>query len=199
MRFSTSPKAIKKLAGIAAALMILPVAVACDTTQVADDVAVDPATEEVPATADLAVTEGETIVDVAMSNGSFDTLVSAVQAADLADTLSAEGPYTVFAPTDDAFAAIPEDKLNALLLPENQETLQQILTYHVVSGEVPSSEISAGAVPTVEGGEVTISVDGGTVMVNDATVVQPDVMASNGVIHVIDAVLLPPTVSLDDL
>ncbi len=202
MRFSTSPKAIKKLAGIAATLMILPVAVACGS-QVADDTVVEPTTETDVTTEPMATepmaTEGETIVDVAMANGSFNTLVAAIQAADLGDTLSGEGPYTVFAPTDDAFAALPDGILDKLLLPENKETLQQILTYHVVSGAVPSSDITPGMVPTVAGEEVTLSVDGDSVMVNEATVSQPDVMASNGVIHVIDAVLLPPSLDLSAL
>ncbi|MBE9062204.1 fasciclin domain-containing protein [cf. Phormidesmis sp. LEGE 11477] len=178
--------------------MILPVAVACDS-QVADTTeSIEPVDTEMPAdTAET--TEGETIVDVAAANGSFDTLVAAVQAAGLAETLSSEGPFTVFAPTDEAFEALPEGALDSLLEPENQEVLSQILTYHVVPAEVPSSEIAPGAVATVEGEEVDIAVDGDTVSVNDATVVTADVMASNGVIHVIDSVLVPPTVDLSAL
>ena len=104
-----------------------------------------------------------------------------------------------FAPTDEAFEALPEGVLEQLLLPENQEALTSILTYHVVPGEVPASEIESGPVPTAEGGEVDVTADGGTVTVNGATVVEPDVMASNGVIHVIDQVLLPPTLDLSTL
>ncbi|WP_228024892.1 fasciclin domain-containing protein [cf. Phormidesmis sp. LEGE 11477] len=198
MRFSISNKSFNKFAGVAAALMILPVAVACDS-QVADTTeSIEPVDTEMPAdTAET--TEGETIVDVAAANGSFDTLVAAVQAAGLAETLSSEGPFTVFAPTDEAFEALPEGALDSLLEPENQEVLSQILTYHVVPAEVPSSEIAPGAVATVEGEEVDIAVDGDTVSVNDATVVTADVMASNGVIHVIDSVLVPPTVDLSAL
>lgn len=196
MRFTLSSLSLNKLAGAAAALMILPVAVGCDS-QVAD--APTDATTEEPmadetATEDTMATEGETIVDVAAANGSFNTLVAAVQAADLVETLSAEGPYTVFAPTDEAFAALPEGVLDQLLLPENKEVLTQILTYHVVAGEVPASAVETGMVPTVEGADLDIVAEDGSVMVNGANVVTPDVMASNGIIHVIDAVLIPPTV-----
>ena len=137
-------------------------------------------------------TDQGTIVDVAVGAGEFTTLVAAVQAADLVDTLSGEGPFTVFAPTDDAFAALPPELIEALLLPENQDVLAQILTYHVVPGEVLSADIAAGDVETVEGSTVAVDVDEGTVTVNDATVIAPDVTADNGVIHVIDTVLLPP-------
>ncbi|SRR6056297_196797 len=154
----------------------------------ANDEADAPATTEASEAA-----EAGTIVEVAVAAGSFSTLVAAVEAAGLAETLSSEGPFTVFAPTDEAFAALPDGVLDALLLPENQETLTSILTYHVVSGEVLSTGLSAGDVETVEGQSVTIGLEGG-VTVNDANVVTADVQASNGVIHVIDSVLLPPDV-----
>ncbi|MGZ0192366.1 MAG: fasciclin domain-containing protein [Acidimicrobiales bacterium] len=134
-----------------------------------------------------------TIVDVAVANGSFGTLVAAVTASDLAETLSGEGPFTVFAPTDDAFAALPEGLVAALLLPENKDTLVKILTYHVVSGEVFAADIADGDVATVEGQTVALSTADG-VTVNGANVIIADVPASNGVIHAIDAVLLPPDV-----
>jgi uncharacterized surface protein with fasciclin (FAS1) repeats len=137
--------------------------------------------------------EAGTIVDVAAGNEDFSTLVTAVQAAGLAETLSGDGPFTVFAPTNDAFAALPEGLLDALLLPENKDTLVKILTYHVLAGEVTSDMVTAGDVPTVEGQNITITTDGG-VKVNDANVIATDVMASNGVIHVIDAVIVPPDV-----
>lgn len=133
-----------------------------------------------------------TIVEIAASNPSFTTLVQAVQAAGLVETLSGEGPFTVFAPTNEAFAALPAGTLETLLLPENQALLQRVLTYHVVAGEVTSSDIQPGQVITVEGNPVTLDVMGGNVMVNQATVVAADVQASNGVIHVIDRVILPP-------
>ncbi len=187
---------IKKLAGTAVALMILPIAVGCDS-QVAEETEADITTEEpvdaeVPVEDSMAAEEGETIVDVAAASGSFNTLVAAIEAAGLVETLSAEGPYTVFAPTDEAFAALPEGTLDTLLLPENEEVLAQILTYHVVAGEVPSSEVVTGVVPTVEGSDLDVVAEGGTVTVNGATVSMPDVAASNGVIHAIDGVLLPP-------
>ncbi len=195
-----SGKALNKIKGIAAALLILPIAVACGgpTTETTADApaTTETAPETTEATEPSAAEGSNTIVDVAAGNGSFGTLVAAVQAADLAETLSGPGPFTVFAPTDDAFAALPEGILDKLLLPENKATLAKILTYHVVSAEVLSSDIAAGAVTTVEGGDVNIAVDAGTVTVNGAKVVQADVQASNGVIHVIDAVLLPPDLDL---
>jgi uncharacterized surface protein with fasciclin (FAS1) repeats len=142
-----------------------------------------------------AMAEPGTIVEVAASNPDFETLVAAVTAAGLAETLSGEGPFTVFAPTDEAFDALPEGVLDALLLPENKDALTSILTYHVVSGEVMAADVTAGDVPTVEGSTIAITTDGG-VKVNDATVTATDVDASNGVIHVIDAVLVPPTVDV---
>jgi len=144
----------------------------------------------------MASADAGTIVDVASGNPDFSTLVAAVQAAGLAETLSADGPYTVFAPTDAAFEALPAGVLDALLLPENKDVLTQILTYHVVAGEVMSADIEPGKVPTVEGEDLTIKVADGTVTVNGATVEAADVEASNGVIHVIDEVLVPPNVDV---
>lgn len=131
------------------------------------------------------------IVDTAAGNDAFETLVAAVQAAGLVETLKGEGPFTVFAPTDEAFAALPEGTVESLLKPENKDQLVSILTYHVVPGKVESGDLSDDmTAATVQGGEITIDLDNG-VMVNDATVVTPDIMASNGVIHVIDKVILP--------
>ena len=135
-----------------------------------------------------------TIVDVAVAGG-FSTLVAAVTAADLVETLSGEGPFTVFAPTDEAFAALPAGVLDALLLPENKALLAQILTYHVVSGMVMAADVTDGDVATVEGQNVTLSTASG-VTVNGANVVTADVAASNGVIHAIDSVILPPGVDV---
>jgi uncharacterized surface protein with fasciclin (FAS1) repeats len=131
------------------------------------------------------------IVDIAAGNDSFSTLVAAVQAADLVETLKGDGPFTVFAPTDDAFAALPEGTLEDLLKPENKDQLTAILTYHVVPGKVMSGDLSDDmTAATVQGGDVTIDLDNG-VMVNDAAVVQADIETTNGVIHVIDKVILP--------
>ena len=129
-----------------------------------------------------------TIVDVAVGAGNFTTLVAAVTAADLVETLSGTGPFTVFAPTDEAFAALPAGVLDALLLPENKALLAQILTYHVVSGMVMAADVTDGDVATVEGSTIKLSTMGG-VTVNGAKVVAADVAASNGVIHAIDAVM----------
>jgi len=137
----------------------------------------------------IAQTPG-TIVDVASSNDAFDTLVTAVGAAGLVDTLSSEGPFTVFAPTDDAFAALPPGVLDALLLPENRDLLTDVLTYHVVPDEVLSSELETGGLDTLNGG-LAISVSPDRVVVNNASVIIPDVPASNGVIHAINRVLIP--------
>lgn len=131
------------------------------------------------------------VVDTAVNADGFETLVAAVEAAGLVETLKGEGPFTVFAPTDEAFAALPEGTVEDLLLPENKDQLTAILTYHVVPGKVMSGDLSDGmTAATVEGSEVTIMTEGG-VMVNDANVVQPDIEASNGVIHVIDKVIMP--------
>jgi uncharacterized surface protein with fasciclin (FAS1) repeats len=132
------------------------------------------------------------IVDTAVDAGSFTTLAAALGAAGLVETLKGEGPFTVFAPTDEAFAALPEGTVEDLLKPENKDKLAAILTYHVVAGKVMSTDLSDGMMaPTVEGSDVTITTEGG-VMVNDATVTTADIEASNGVIHVIDTVLMPP-------
>ena len=136
-----------------------------------------------------------TIVDVASANPDFSTLVAAITAADLGETLSGEGPFTVFAPTNEAFAALPPGVLDALLLPENKDALTKILTYHVVSGTVMAADITDGDVATVEGQNVTLSTADG-VTVNGATVITADVLADNGVIHVIDAVLVPADVDV---
>lgn len=132
------------------------------------------------------------IVDTAVGAGQFTTLVAAVKAAGLVDTLKGEGPFTVFAPTDDAFAKLPAGTLDSLLKPENKEKLVTILTYHVIPGKVMSTDIAGKTtdVKTVEGSILKVDATDG-VQVDNATVVKPDIMASNGVIHVIDTVLIP--------
>ncbi|KPJ81878.1 MAG: hypothetical protein AMS17_19270 [Spirochaetes bacterium DG_61] len=131
------------------------------------------------------------IVDIAVEDGRFTTLVSALEAADLVDTLKGDGPFTVFAPTDDAFAELPEGTIEALLMDIPQ--LTDILLYHVTPGKVMSSEVvNLSSADTVSGNPVSIRVDGDKVMINDAQVVIADIEASNGVIHVIDRVILPP-------
>src|SRR6056297_645665 len=140
----------------------------------------------------FAMAHSKDIVDTAVEAGNFTTLAAALEAAGLVETLKSEGPFTVFAPTDEAFAALPEGTVESLLEPENRDQLTAILTYHVVPGSVMSGDLSDGMeAETVNGAPVTISTDDG-VMVNDATDTAADIEASNGVIHVIDSVLLPP-------
>lgn len=136
-------------------------------------------------------TEAGDIVEVASKAGSFKTLVAAVKAAGLVETLKGKGPFTVFAPTDAAFAKLPEGTVAELLKPENKEKLVAILTYHVVPGKVMAADVKTMTVKAVSGKELSIKVEDGKVTVNDATVVKTDIAASNGVIHVIDSVVLP--------
>lgn len=131
------------------------------------------------------------IVDIAAGADDFSTLVAAVKAAGLEETLRSEGPFTVFAPTNMAFEALPEGTVAELLKPENKEKLAAILTYHVVPGKVMAADVSPMKVATVEGTEATVTMDGKTVMLDDAKIVKTDIEASNGVIHVIDKVIMP--------
>ena len=132
------------------------------------------------------------VVDTAVGAGDFTTLVAAVEAAGLVETLKGEGPFTVFAPTDEAFAALPEGTVESLLQPENRDQLVAILTYHVVPGKVMSTDLSDGmTAATVQGGDITVDLSDG-VKINEASVTAADIEASNGVIHVIDSVILPP-------
>ena len=131
------------------------------------------------------------MVEIAAGNKDFSTLVAAVKAAGLAETLSGTGPFTVFAPTNDAFAKLPKGTVEDLLKPENKAKLAGILTYHVVSGKVMAADVKAGKVKTVNGAELTIAVKDGAVTVDGAKVVKTDIAGTNGVIHVIDSVVLP--------
>ncbi|MBA6231608.1 MULTISPECIES: fasciclin domain-containing protein [unclassified Colwellia] len=132
------------------------------------------------------------IVDVAAANGSFNTLVAAVKAGGLVETLKGDGPFTVFAPTDEAFAKLPKGTLEMLLKPENKDKLVDILTYHVVSGKVMSTDVvKVTSAPTIQGKMLMVKVIDGNVMINKAKIIMADVKASNGVIHVIDTVLIP--------
>jgi transforming growth factor-beta-induced protein len=142
--------------------------------------------------APVATQPTQTIVEIAVGNPSFSTLVTAVKAAGLVDTLSGKGPFTLFAPTNEAFAALPKGTLEKLLKPENREALRKVLTYHVVSGDLMAKDLRSGKVATVAGSSVAVKVQGQSVSVNDATVTKADVDAKNGVIHIINKVLLPP-------
>ena len=185
---------MKKVKLVALALVASISFAACGSDSASTDSTEAAATEESVAEA---VAAGD-IVAVASATEGFTTLVAALTAAGLVETLQGEGPFTVFAPTDAAFAALPEGLLEKLLLPENVEVLKSILTYHVVAGKVLSTEVVAGDVPSVEGSNLTLATEMG-VKVNDATVTQADVEATNGVIHVIDAVLVPSTVDITKL
>jgi len=141
----------------------------------------------------LASEKPKDIIDTAVGAGQFNTLAAALKAADLIGALKGDGPFTVFAPTDDAFAALPEGTVENLLKPENKDTLVAVLTYHVVSGKIMSSDITAAVSPaTLQGATIDVVPASGGVTVNGANVIAADVKASNGVIHVIDAVILPP-------
>lgn len=132
------------------------------------------------------------IVDTAVSAGTFNTLAAALEAGELVDTLKAAGPYTVFAPTDDAFAKLPDGTVETLLLPENKDKLVEILTYHVVAGKVTAAEVvTLESAKTANGSDVAIRVVDETVFINDSRVVATDIGASNGIIHVVDTVILP--------
>jgi len=174
------------------AVLLTTLLVACS-----DDAASD---EDSISTTTLGVVENlpGDIVQVASTTGGFATLVQAVAAAGLVETLQGTGPFTVFAPSDDAFAALADGLLDKLLLEENREILVSILTYHVVAGKVTSAEVASGAATTVEGSNIELTVGNG-IQVNGANVVLADVEASNGVIHVIDQVLIPPTVDVSKL
>ena len=176
-----------RVGGFVLLALLLAAAVACSD---------DPDPTPVPPTATPTVaTEPEpqmrNIVDIAAGDERFETLVAALQAAGLVETLQGEGPYTVFAPTDDAFARLPAGMVETL--PQDVSALTEILLYHVVPADVKASAVvDLDSAATVQGEMVTISVDGGTVKINDARVVITDIEASNGTIHVIDAVLIPP-------
>jgi uncharacterized surface protein with fasciclin (FAS1) repeats len=185
----------KLIAGLAAVALVGALA-ACSGDD--ESASTSPMPVEAAASASSAMDDmGMTVTDIVAANPDFSTLLAAVQAAGLGDTLAGEGPYTVFAPTDDAFAAVPAGTLAKLLKPANQDQLAAILTYHVVPGEVMAADVMPGDVTTVNGADFTISVEDGDVLITDgqgnqAMVTQTDIAATNGVIHVIDAVLLPP-------
>jgi uncharacterized surface protein with fasciclin (FAS1) repeats len=186
------------LAGIAVAALVLTGCAPAD--EVAEPVeTVESQVDETPTEEATAEETLGNIVDVAVGAGTFTTLAAALDAADLVTTLQGEGPFTVFAPTDEAFAALPAGLLDALLLPENLAVLQSILTYHVVAGEVYAADVTTGDVTTVEGSTFAVDTSNGVVINGTANVTATDIMASNGVIHVIDAVILPPGVDAEAL
>ncbi|TAJ43955.1 fasciclin domain-containing protein [Methanofollis fontis] len=181
------------LYGIAVLLIVLAICAGCTDTGGTET----PAPTTAPETTAMPTTEAPmTIVETAAADGRFTTLVAAVDAAGLTDTLNGPGPFTVFAPTDDAFAALPNGTI-AALLEDPEGLLTEVLTFHVVSGRYMAADVvNLDAAPTVQGANLTITVEDGDVMVDGARVVVTDIEASNGVIHVIDAVMLPPTCHL---
>jgi uncharacterized surface protein with fasciclin (FAS1) repeats len=186
MNLTSFSKSIRTI-GIAA-MLSLTVGIAASATGCIksgdNKVAVAPAVAQAP--------QAGTIVDIAAGNPAFSTLVTAVKAAGLAETLSGNGPFTVFAPTNEAFAALPKGTLEKLLKPENRDLLKKVLTYHVVSGDLMAKDLRSGKVTTVAGSPVAVQVGHSSVKVNNANVVKADIDAKNGVVHVIDKVLLPP-------
>ena len=180
----------KSIIAIAAASVLLLSACGSDGSTSDTTVAATDSTEM--------ATEVGNIVAVAQGNPEFSTLVAAVTAAGLGEALSGEGPFTVFAPTNAAFEALPAGLLEKLLLPENKEVLTKILTYHVVAAKLMAADVKAGDVATLEGSSFAVTTEGG-VKVNAANVTATDVPASNGVIHVIDAVLVPASIDVSSL
>jgi transforming growth factor-beta-induced protein len=193
-RTRTSRTTVVLAAAMSSALLLG----ACSSSDGSDEAAADTSpTTMATAAPSTTAPSSQTIVDVAASNPQFSTLVAAVNAAGLADTLSGTGPFTVFAPTNDAFDKLPAGTVDSLLKPENKDKLASILTYHVVAAKVMAADVKPGAVETVNGASFTIGVEGNDVVITDgqgnkSKVVKTDVPASNGVIHVIDTVLLPP-------
>jgi uncharacterized surface protein with fasciclin (FAS1) repeats len=187
------------LAGIAVAALLLTGCAPAEENTPSSQTTEEAEVEETPTEETTTEETLGNIVEVAVGAGTFTTLAAALGAADLVATLEGEGPFTVFAPTDDAFAALPEGLLAALLLPENKAVLQSILTYHVVSGEVFAADVTTGDVTTVEGSTFMIDTSEGVVINGVANVTATDIAASNGVIHVIDAVIVPASVDLEAL
>lgn len=190
----------KKFAGLVAGLLIFPAIAACTpetaqqtptTTQPAPEAVQPPVASP---TAPIADTDDNRVVDVVAANSSLSTLTSAIDATELDEVLNTEESFTVFAPTNEAFAALPAQTRQRLLQPENRQKLAQILSYHVVPGQLAANQLASGEVKTVEGANVNVQVDqsANQVRVNEARVIQADIPASNGVIHIVDRVILPP-------
>lgn len=201
MKAVNSQNWIKKLSGVVAvagvsAFISLPVFVQAQSTPESSPGSMTSEPEAAPTSAGTSTAQGQTIVALASTNDNFSTLKAALEAAGLTETLAGQGPFTVFAPTNAAFEALGKEKVQALLKPENKEKLIKVLTYHVVPGQVLSTELKSGKTKTVEGAEVMVMVKDGKVKINNAQVTQADVKASNGVIHAIDKVLLPPNLKL---
>lgn len=200
MKIQTIAKERKKLASFSLGLLLLPLFAACGPNQTAQTPTtvppeIDRSTTGIPATSSpTGNAVDDDVVDVIDDNPSLSTLSTLIDEADLGDQLDDGGPHTIFAPSDQAFNALPEATRQRLLQPENREILRQILTNHVVPGNLTAGQIQSGEVQTLGGNTINVEVDraNNRVRVNDASVTQPDIGASNGVIHVIDQVILPP-------
>jgi uncharacterized surface protein with fasciclin (FAS1) repeats len=199
----------QKLLSAGIALIVLPILASCaqetaqtpaeaPVAQTSPDVTTAPSTEISPIPSTTATTATD-VVSVVANDPSLSTLKTAITATGLGEELKGAGPYTIFAPSDQAFAALPESTRQELLLPENRDELRQLLSYHVVAGELTSDQLSSGPVQSLEGEPLNVSVNqpDAQVRVNNATVSQADIPASNGVIHVVDQVILPPNLSLN--
>lgn len=169
----------------------VPAAPTVKPTQPATEI---PTVKPTPTTPITEIKETRNLIVLANANGSFKTLIKALTAAGLTDTLQGDGPFTIFAPTDAAFAKLPQDAVRDLLKPENKQILQQILNYHVVSGKVLSSDLKSGDLKSLQGDPITVKVNSNGVEVNDAKVTKADIQGSNGVIHQIDTLILPPSI-----
>jgi uncharacterized surface protein with fasciclin (FAS1) repeats len=163
-------------------------------TPAATTVPAAPTVKPTPTTPITEIKETRNLIVLANANGSFKTLIKALTAAGLTDTLQGDGPFTIFAPTDAAFAKLPQDAVRDLLKPENKQILRQVLTYHVVSGKVLSSDLKSGDLKSLQGDPISIKVNSNGVEVNDAKVTKADIQGSNGVIHQIDNLILPPSI-----
>lgn len=187
-----------KIIALISSITLIPALALAYTADAVPDMSPPQAQQEMTDPVPVPNSDSRTIVDKAVEAGQFNTLAAALEAAGLTETLSGEGPFTVFAPTDEAFAALPEETLTALLQPQNRELLASILTYHVIQGKVLAEDVTSGEVPTIQGESLTTRVTETGVMVNTAQVVATDIIADNGVIHVIDSIILPPSMLSGD-
>ncbi|WP_347404982.1 fasciclin domain-containing protein [Nodosilinea sp. LEGE 06152] len=193
----------RKLLSLSALLLALPIGAACYPNTAQAPLETTPEVGQAPTTTDstnpaTTATGTETIAEVAANDSSLSTFNQAVEAAGLSEALSEPGPYTVFAPSDQAFEALPPEALQQLLLPENRDQLRQLLSYHVVPEALPADQLQSGEVDTLAGAPLTVDVDSNIqdVSINNAVVTQPNLQASNGIVHVVDQVILPPTSNL---
>ncbi|MGG6263929.1 fasciclin domain-containing protein [Leptolyngbya sp. AN03gr2] len=191
----------RTITGIALSAILLPIAAACTSQPTAQaPTTTQPAPEATtpvsPAPNAQTPANAQSVADLIENNPSLSTLSNVIDEADLGDTLEQGGPYTIFAPSDQAFAAIPAATRERLLRDENRALLRQILTNHVVPGSLTASQLQSGQIQTQAGSPVNLQIDGQQVRINDAQVIQPDLLGANGVVHIVDRIILPPNVNL---